>query len=424
MQPANLGPVAPDERTQAPFDLFLIFAGANIVATTLQVGAALTPAFSFATALLLIGAGTLLGSALVAALAPLGPRLGVPSIIAMRAPLGRRGAAGVALFLYLTNFAWIAVNNVIAASACSRLAGGPAFAQAWALALGVLATVIVAGGPALVGRADRVAVPLLLAAGAALTVACVRLPPALLSGPGTGSLPWIRGLDVVIAYQVSWLLMFADYSRYTRSASRSAGAVFLGLALTSLWFMPLGFVSSRAAASADPGAMLDAVGLGALGAVLLALGTLTTNFVNIYMSSLALKSLAPRVGGRSAVWSTGLAGAALGLLSTAWLTRYADFMLVLGGVLIPVGGIVFTHYFILRREVDVAGLYERGGAVDRQEGGAVAGLVAWAGGSAAYLLAAPVGGTLPALATSIALYAALSAIARPSKAGPAPRASR
>ena len=105
---------------------------------------------------------------------------------------------------------------------------------------------------------------------------------------------WSRGLDVVIGYQVSWILMFADYSRYTRSVRGSAIAVFLGLALTSAWMMPLGAIAARAAGTSDPGAMLDAVGLGAAGALLLTLATLTTNFVNIYMSSLAWKSLAPR----------------------------------------------------------------------------------------------------------------------------------
>jgi NCS1 family nucleobase:cation symporter-1 len=413
MQPANIGPVAPHERTQSPFDLFLIFAGANIVATTLQVGAALAPSYDLTTALVLIGAGTLLGSALVAGLAPLGPRLGVPSIIATRAALGRRGAGLVALFLYLTNFAWIAVNNVIAASACSHIIGGPGSERVWALVLGVAATIIVAGGPRLVGRADRIAVPLLLVAGLAYTVACLRLPPAVPASPGPGSSSWIRGLDVVIAYQVSWILMFADYSRYTRSARRGAIAVFLGLALTSLWFMPLGFMSSRAAASADPGAMLEAVGLGTMGAVLLALATLTTNFVNIYMSSLALKSVAPRIGEQVSVWSTGLVGASLSLLSTAWLDQYADFMLALGAALIPVGGVIVAHYFILRRPVDVASLYARGGPDDRHGGLSIAGLTAWAGGSVAYVLASPVGGTLPALAVSIGLYVVLSAIAHP-----------
>ncbi|MBE3132206.1 MAG: cytosine permease [Acidobacteria bacterium] len=413
MQAANIGPVGADARTQSPFDLFLIFAGANIVATTLQVGASLTPSFGLSAALVLIAAGSVAGSGLVASLAPLGPRLGVPSVIAARAALGTRGAGLMALFLYLTNFAWIAVNNVIAASACSTVAGGPGSERLWAVGLGVLATAIVAGGPTLVGRADRVAVPLLLVTGIGLTVACLRIPGDVLARPGTGSASWIRGLDIVIAYQVSWILMFADYSRYTRSATRGAAAVFLGLALTSLWFMPLGFLAARAAGSTDPGAMLKAVGLGPVGAVLLSLATLTTNFVNIYLSSLAVKSLRPRTNEQVSVWSTGLVGAALSLLSAAWLEQYASFMLIVGGTLVPVGGVLLAHFFVLRRPVDVASLYAPAGPCGRHGGFSIAGLAAWAAGGLTYFAASGIGGTLPALAVSMAVYVGVAEITKP-----------
>ena len=159
MQAADLGPVPDSEKTQTPVDLFLIVAGANLVATTLQTGASLAPAFGLRQAALLAFSGVVLGTALVAALTPLGPRLGVPSVIACRAALGLRGGALVSLILYVTNFAWIAVNNVIAASACARLFGGPASVRFWALGLGLLATAVVAGGPRAVSHADRVAVP-------------------------------------------------------------------------------------------------------------------------------------------------------------------------------------------------------------------------------------------------------------------------
>ena len=147
MQAADLGPVPDAEKTQSPVDLFLIIAGANLVATTLQTGASLAPAFGLRQAALLVGAGVVLGTALVAALTPLGPRLGVPSVVACRAALGLRGGALVSLILYVTNFAWIAVNNVIAASACARVFGGPGSERFWAFGLGVLATAVVAGGP-------------------------------------------------------------------------------------------------------------------------------------------------------------------------------------------------------------------------------------------------------------------------------------
>ena len=69
------------------------------------------------------------------------------------------------------------------------------------------------------------------------------------------------------------------------------------------------------AASADPGAMMSAIGLGWAGAALMVLATITTNFVNIYMSGLAWKSLFPEAGEQASVWSIGLIGTALGLFS-------------------------------------------------------------------------------------------------------------
>jgi NCS1 family nucleobase:cation symporter-1 len=400
----DIGPIPPSERRQPALDLFVIFACANIVATTFQTGASLVPAFSLRSALALVAIGGVAGSLLIALLSAIGPRYGVPSVIAARAALGIRGAGLVALVLYTTNFAWIAVNNVIAASACAQIAGGPDSRRAWAVGLGVLSTLIVAGGPRLVARADRLAVPLLALVGAGLTVTCLRMPSAVMWAPGNGSLSWLGGLDIVVGYQVSWVLMFADYSRYTPSGKRAGVAVFLGLALTSLWLMPLGVIASRAAASSDPGMMLQALQLGISGAVLMTVATVTTNFVNIYMSSLALRSLVPRVGAQATVWSTGLIAAGLSLFSGAWLDRYASFMMVLGGVLVPVGGILLARFYLVRAAVGTESLYDPAGEFGRHRGFDVAGLTAWACGGAAYYLARSYGGTLPALAVAVGVY--------------------
>ena len=246
--------------------------------------------------------------------------------------------------------------------------------------------------------------PLLAVVGGVLTVACIRLPSSLLWAPGTGAISWFGGLDIVIGYQVSWILMFSDYSRYTRSGSRAGIAVFLGLALTSLWLMPLGVMAARAAASSDPGAMLQALKLGLAGAVLMTVATVTTNFVNIYMSSLALRSLVPQVGAQTTVWSTGLIAAGLSLFSGAWLNRYASFMVVLGGVLVPVGGILLARFFLLRSPVRIESLYDARGELGRHRGFDVAGLTAWGCGGAVYYLAGSGGRTLPALAVAVGVY--------------------
>jgi purine-cytosine permease-like protein len=237
----------------------------------------------------------------------------------------------------------------------------------------------------------------------ALTIACVRAVPDLASA-SVPTMSWARGLDVVIGYQVSWILMFADYSRYTRSSRGSAIAVFLGLALTSVWMMPLGAIAARAAGSTDPAMMLEAVGLGAAGAVLLTLATVTTNFVNIYMSALAWKSLFPRARDAAVVWSIGLIGTALSAIPGVWLEQYTSFMVVLGAVLVPVGGVLVAHYYFCSDSMDDGRIAEMYDAAGPFRGINAAGVLAWGMGAGLFYAAGSVGGTVPALVTSIAVY--------------------
>ncbi|HEX4913199.1 MAG TPA: cytosine permease [Vicinamibacterales bacterium] len=408
MDAADLAPVPESERTQPAFDLFLIFAAANVVATTLQTGAVLGARYGSTDVLVLVVAGACFGAMLVALLAPVGSRSGVPSMIAARAPLGFRGAQVVSGLLYLTNFAWIAVNNTIAASVCAQMLGGPETSRLWAAALGLLATAVVARGPRAVGYADRIAVPIMIIAGAFLTYSAFapQNPPLEPLEPVAPlePVPLLWGLDVVIGYQVSWLLMFADYSRYTRSARASATAVFAGLALPALWLMPVGWTLARIAGSDDPGTMLAAAAnTGWWTPLLVALATVTTNFVNIYLSSLAWRTLSHRSTGAGTVWTIGIIGTLLGLVSSVWLTRFAELMMWLGAILVPVGGVFLAHFLVLRERVNVDAIYRR----DKLPAFTVAGMLAWALGFVVYKLATPIGATLPALAASMLVYVAL-----------------
>lgn len=402
MQAADLSPVPVAGRTQSGWDLFLLFAAANIVATTMQVGASLGEGLAPARMLAVVVTGACVGAALVATLAPVGSRLGVPSMIAARDPLGIAGAQLVAAVLFVTNFAWIAVNNAIAASVLARMTPFGLDERAWAVVVGVVSTAVVAAGPLAVRAADRWAVPLMVAAGLAITWTVLGLPAApadaALAAPSLATL-----FDVVVGYQVSWLLMFADYSRFTANGRTSARAVFLGLALTAIWLMPMGWRLAQQAGSADPGAMLATADAGLAAALLIALATITTNFVNIYLSSLAWRSVMPAVPDRAAVWIVGLVGTALGLTG-GWLDRFAGFMTVVGSVLVPVGGVFVAHFLLRPRPVDVEALYDARGP---HAGVRWAGVVAWAAGVAVYA-AVPVGATLAALAASVGTYLALT----------------
>lgn len=338
-------------------------------------------------------------------------------MIALRGPLGVPGAHLVATILFVTNFAWIALNNVVAASVAMPFFQGVDLRVVGVL-LGLVATAFVLGGPRAVALANRAAVPLMFLAGFYLAfLAFSKMEHAGNSAMSAAvDVPspisaW-SAFDLVVAYQVSWILMFADFSRYQKSHRHSNLAVTLGLAVTSFLGMGLGatlatlaFRADPTSSIADPGTMLGAVGTPFLGAALIAAATVTTNFVNIYLSALALRSLVPQLGQVAAVLITGGIGAALALLSREWIDRYATFMGTLGMLLVPLGGVALAHFIPFPDSIDATELYSREGRFSRVN---AAGLIAWGAGVFLYWKFQASGATLPALVVSFVLYKVLA----------------
>ncbi len=393
----------PEERRRASLqDVLLLFAGANIVTTTLVTGGSLAPAFGFREACLLVFAGIVIGTLPIALLARLGPRYGLPSMVVLRHPFGRYGAAAISLLLVFTNFAWIALNNVIASRALVSLVGGPAWG--WNLLVGGAAVVVALTGPRAMALFDRVAVPLMLLVGLAITVALFgEAGRESLTRPGTGTLGLLAGLDIVIGYQISWSLMFADYTRFQRSERRAGQAAFFGLALSSAWLMIVGAGAGLAGGGNDPTEMILGLGLPIGSLLLLALSAITTNFVNIYLSSLAVKNLWSGAPERTTVLVVGGVGVAFGALSPQLLERYAAFMGWIATFLLPIVAVTAVHYF--RRRAAIA----RPTEAPRLRTSAI---LAWLAGVLTYQalqrFAPEVGATLPTLAVSAVGYALLS----------------
>jgi purine-cytosine permease-like protein len=133
----------------------------------------------------------------------------------------------------------------------------------------------------------------------------------------------------------------------------------------------------------------------------------TTNFVNIYMSSLAWKSLAPGTSDASVIWTVGLIGTVASAVPGIWLEQYTNFMVLMGALLLPIGGILIAHYYLRPQppaDTLVSDIYEPSGPFT---GFSTAGLAAWIAGSAAYFASEAIGGTLPALGVSVAVYVML-----------------
>ncbi len=399
----NLSPIPPEQRTASFQDVLLLFAGANIVSTTLVTGGSLAASFSMAEALVLIAVGIVVGTAPIGLLAALGPRYGLPSMVLLRHPFGHGGAATISLLLVVTNFAWIALNNVIAAEAMAPLLEGPTWV--WNLAVGTVAVAIALVGPRAMVLFDRGAIPLMMVLGVLLTLALFgEAGREAMSRPVTRSIGFLAGLDVVVGYQISWSLMFADYTRYQKSERRASGAAFLGLALSSAWLMAVGAGAGIVVGGNSPTEMIFGLGLPLGALALVALSTITTNFVNIYLASLALRNLWPKAPERPTVILVGVIGTLLGIVSPRLLDHYAEFMGWIATLLLPIVGVVAVHFFLrVSRQADPR-------QAPRLRLSAVA---AWLAGVLTYQslhrLAPAIGATLPTVVVTASSYYLLSA---------------
>lgn len=394
-QGLSLQPVPLQDRKARLLDVALIWAGANIVASTLVTGGTLGVAFPLTTSVILLLSGVFVGSGALAFLARLGPRYGLPTMVVIAHPFGIFGAKVISAALILTNFAWIAFNNQVAADALYGSLGGSKIG--WNLGVASIAVAIALLGPRAMALFDRFAVPIMVVVALVLSYALLSVGwKRLLALEGNGSMSLLAGFDLIVGYEVSWSLMFADYTRYQRRESKASMAILLGLGLSSLWMMGIGAGAGALGGGNDPTQMILGLGLPGMALIMVALSTITTNFVNIYLSSLALKNLQPRLRGVPTVLTVGIIGTTFGLIGADILNLYGNFMGLIATLMLPTIGVIAVHFFGLPKGINPLDAPSWRGAA----------LIAWIGGALVYqgLEGSPWGATLPCLSATALLY--------------------
>jgi purine-cytosine permease-like protein len=191
--------------------------------------------------------------------------------------------------------------------------------------------------------------------------------------------------------------------------------------------MGIGVVAATAVGSNDPTELILASGLPSVALLVLALATVTTNFVNLYLSALALRTLWPGFPPRLAVVLLGTVGTLLSVVDERLLERYAGFMGLLATLLLPIVAIALVHFFWLPRRRSGA---DRGALLNTTRPGMrPAGLAAWGAGALVYQVVVRThpewGATALTLIVAACVYAMFSRRAtNPCKLGSSPGSSR
>jgi putative hydroxymethylpyrimidine transporter CytX len=394
----GIEPVPERLRTLSLFDGFLLWANLSVSLLVIVAGALLVlPGSSGGLGLSLPEAiGALIAAAVVGNLmlgvgGLIGADARVPSMVLLRAPLGRRGSYLPTGLNILQCLGWSVFELIVIATGASALSqhvfgfGGVPF---WKILFGVVATALALLGP--VGFVRRYvrkfAVWIVIASLLYLTWWSLHGQHAIRLWHRPGAHAFWPGFDLVLASIVSWTPLVADYTRFARSRSAGFWGAGLGYFIPTIPLFGLGAVIAMSRHIGDAPSLLTAIASGGAASVL-ALLALTVDesdeaFANVYSGAVSLQNLLPGVPQRALVAGTA-AVSTIGALAID-LRNYQPFLFLLGSFFVPLFGVLLADWLLAGRR------YERDDIFAVREV-RIEMVLAWLAGFAFYQWLYPVG---------------------------------
>jgi nucleobase:cation symporter-1, NCS1 family len=336
------------------------FIGTLAAADFLQVG--------FVTGLLAIIVGNFIGSALVGALATMGPATGMAQMPLARLAFGK-SIVVPGLLNWVSCIGWDGVNSVFGAAAVSILTGLPFVVS--------LVLIVIAQG--LLGIFGHEAIHtfekyMALVLGAMFVVLTIAIAGQATTGIARSD--GLTGLDqvgafilfstIAASFVLAWGLYASDYTRYlpvNASRSRIFWWTVLGLTLSAGWIEILGLLvadQSAGGAVETINTILTGTIFAPLAMIAIGIGTIAVNALNDYTGSLSLQAAGvrvPRVVSAIIVATIGFFFAVY-LNSTNLVVTFENYLLFIIYWVTPWAGVVLADWWLRGRRADASRLVD------------------------------------------------------------------
>jgi putative hydroxymethylpyrimidine transporter CytX len=360
----GIEPVPDRLRVLGTLDTLLLWT--NLGISLLVLVSAAYFGLSLKQALLATLVGGVIGNTMLAVAATIGADARVPSMALQRAPLGRRGSYLATALNVLQCLGWSVFEITVIATAAAALSDrvfGFHATWVWKLVFGAVGLALALLGP--IGFVRRFVRKVGIWAVAAsvfyLAVWIIRNGHvgSLWHRGGHGGSFWIA-VDLVIALTVSWVPLAADYTRFSRDRRSAFWGVGLGYFLPTLFQFGFGAILVLSHPSIDgPTAVLTTVAAGGVGSIL-ALLALTVDetdeaFANVYSTAVSLQNFFPRASQRLLIVAVAALATAISL--GVDLTRYQQFLLLLGAFFVPLFGVLLADWIVAGLHYEPADIF-------------------------------------------------------------------
>ncbi|MGE5841453.1 MAG: putative hydroxymethylpyrimidine transporter CytX [Deltaproteobacteria bacterium] len=407
----GISPVGLEDRNLTGVDFLLLWAGAAVSLAEIWAGGLLVP-LGLIGGIAAVLLGHLVGNTPLALGGIIGSRTGLPTMVSVRPSFGVRGSYFATVLNLVQLVGWTGVMIWIGGQAAQAVWPLPgAGFQGWVIVTGVVTTLWAVLGHRLWKWLQRIAVTGLL-------VLCVVMTYVVFNEygwgqlarvPSKGSMPFMMGLDLVIAMPISWLPLVCDYSRFSRSTSAAFWGTWIGYFLVSSWMYVVGLSAALPPQSATPDSLvmqlMVKVGLALPAIIIVLFSTFTTTFLDIYSTAVSSLNIWPELGERRGSVVCGVLGTALALVFPA--TAYEAFLLFIGSVFCPLFGVVLADYFFLRRKDHTERPFHRQDLYWYSAGFNPWAFVSWGAGFGIYHLmqkATVLGSSIPSLVAASVIY--------------------
>jgi NCS1 family nucleobase:cation symporter-1 len=280
----------------------------------------------------------------------------VPTMVLMRAPLGRRGSYLPTALNIVQCLGWSTFELIIIATGAAALSDelfGFGAVSFWKLLFGCVATALAFLGPIGFVRRYVRKFAVWIVIGSLLYLCWWSLhgqhPARLWQQPGSHAF-W-PGFDLVLASIISWTPLVADYTRYARTKAAGFLGAGIGYFAPTIPLYALGAVIALSRHIGDAPGLLTAIASGGVASVL-ALVALTADesdeaFANVYSGAVSLQNLLPGVPQRLLVAAVA-ATATVGSLVID-LRNYQTFLFLLGSFFVPLFAVLLADWLLTGR---------------------------------------------------------------------------
>jgi len=404
----DINPVSASAKNLGGIDYFLLWAGVAISLAEIWAGGFLAP-MGFWMGVWAIILGHIIGNTFMALGGVMGSDHGIMSMVSVRPSFGIRGSNLGALINIIQLIGWASIMLIIGGRAGAMLGkplgGVLASDNFWIVLIG-MGTLIWAlyTGRSVWKFMQTAAVIALLLICALMSWVSFREFGSEILTVKPKDMPFMIGLDLVIAMPISWMPLVSDYSRFSKNSISTFWSTWWGYFIVSSWMYLLGLMATLVTGETDPGVlilqMMGKIGFAAPALIMVVFSTITSDFPDVYSATCSMMNISQKIGAKTIMWIAGILSILVALVFP--MEQYENFLFFIGAMFMPLFGVVLTDYFIVRRRrLDVDALYREDGTYWYFKGFNLIALLSWAIGFVTYEVMAvmkfSIGGSMPSI---------------------------